>query len=110
ANPGLFDYERWAFQRRMVASGSLVEGEDNQRIAAAEAHPLSASYRDRLHDFLGRALDAGSGVGIIRAVTLGVRHDITPEAWRIFQRTGTGHLVAISGLHVSLVFGFVCAV
>lgn len=110
ANPGLFDYERWAFQRRMVASGSLVEGEDNRRLAAAEVHPLSASYRDRLHDFLGRVLDAKSGVGIIRAITLGVRHDITPEAWRIFQRTGTGHLVAISGLHVSLVFGFVCAV
>ncbi len=107
ANPGLFDYERWAFQRRLVASGSLVEGKGNQRIAATRVHPVSPAYRDRLHDFLGLVLGPGSGLGIIRAVTLGVRHDITPEAWQTFQRTGTGHLVAISGLHVSLVFGFV---
>ncbi|MEQ9563406.1 MAG: DNA internalization-related competence protein ComEC/Rec2, partial [Woeseiaceae bacterium] len=36
------------------------------------------------------------------AITIGARQDITREQWDRYARTGTSHLMAISGLHVGL--------
>ncbi|KAA3633723.1 MAG: ComEC family competence protein, partial [Proteobacteria bacterium] len=109
ANPGVFDYERWAFQRRLVASGSIVEGSENRRLARPERHAFSPALRDRLNDFLQSAIDERHGRGVIQAVTIGDREGLSEESWKVFRRTGTSHLVAISGLHISLVFGFLFA-
>jgi competence protein ComEC len=38
-------------------------------------------------------------------LALGLRSDLDEHQWRVLRRTGTAHLVAISGLHVSLVAG-----
>jgi competence protein ComEC len=37
----------------------------------------------------------------------GIAAALTPAQWEVFSRTGTSHLIAISGLHVGLVAGFV---
>ncbi|HED12712.1 MAG TPA: DNA internalization-related competence protein ComEC/Rec2, partial [Gammaproteobacteria bacterium] len=44
----------------------------------------------------------------VKALAFGDRSDLTTEDWRILQRTGTSHLMAISGLHVGLaaLFGY----
>jgi competence protein ComEC len=43
--------------------------------------------------------------GILVAMLLGDRQDFSPALWGIFQRTGTAHIIAISGLHVGVVAG-----
>lgn len=40
---------------------------------------------------------------ILSALTVGSRTHLIPEQKQVFQRTGTSHLIAISGLHISLV-------
>ncbi len=44
-------------------------------------------------------------VGVIKALSIGSRSEITPAQWKILRTTGTAHLVAISGLHIGLVAG-----
>ncbi len=44
--------------------------------------------------------------GIIKALTIGSRDEISAEQWRILRVTGTAHLIAISGLHIGLIAGF----
>lgn len=46
-------------------------------------------------------------LGIFLALSIGDRSLLTPDTWTVFQHTGTSHLVAISGLHIGLVFGLV---
>ncbi|MDF1646223.1 MAG: DNA internalization-related competence protein ComEC/Rec2 [Legionellaceae bacterium] len=43
--------------------------------------------------------------GILQALTLGLGHQITQENWGLFRRTGTTHLMVISGAHIGLVAG-----
>jgi competence protein ComEC len=44
-------------------------------------------------------------IGIIKALTIGDKHDVTQQQWDVFRQTGTVHLLAISGLHIGLVSG-----
>ncbi|QUM78590.1 ComEC/Rec2 family competence protein [Moritella sp. 24] len=43
---------------------------------------------------------------LLYALTFGDRSYITDELWYQFKLLGIGHLVAISGLHIGLIFGF----
>ena len=47
--------------------------------------------------------------GIIQALAIGVRGNIDDEEWALLLATGTNHLMAISGLHMGLLSGFVFA-
>lgn len=40
--------------------------------------------------------------GVIKAVLLGVRQDLDKSIYKMYQRNGIAHLLAISGLHVSV--------
>lgn len=42
--------------------------------------------------------------GISRALVFGLRDSITDSTNRLFRETGVGHLMAISGMHIGLVF------
>lgn len=48
-----------------------------------------------------------SGLPVVLALITGDRSLMTPEHWRIFNNTGTTHLVAISGAHIMLVTGVI---
>jgi competence protein ComEC len=41
--------------------------------------------------------------GVVRGLAVGDQQAISSEAWRVFARTGTSHLMAISGFHIGMV-------
>src|SRR5690606_31110377 len=63
-----------------------------------------AQIRDKLH----AALPAQRYNGVLVALAVGDQRAIAPEDWRLYIRTGVGHLMSISGLHVTMVLGL-CA-
>lgn len=102
-NPGGFDYERWAFHQRIVARGSL-DARRASRLLEDDALGPVARLRYRLVDFIDEAIPPESSAGLVQAVAVGVRDGVSARQWEVFRDTGTGHLMAISGLHVGLVF------
>ncbi len=103
-NPGGFDYEGWLYRQGLGATGYVRPSPENRQIAPA---PLSSL--DRWRQRLGQALDLALGgrpqAGLARALLLGDRSGLSREQWEIFTRTGTNHLMAISGLHIGIVGG-----
>lgn len=104
-NPGAFDYETALFTQGIRARGYVRKDKNNKRLQEAGAMPLlegRAALRDDLQQALGE--EHGFG-GIIQALAIGERQGITDEQWQVLRRTGTTHLMAISGLHVGIVAG-----
>ena len=100
-NPGGFDYERWAFVEGYGASGYVRRGTSCEiRSGLARAW---LRVRGQLAMRIEHAFRERDAAALLTALVLGERAGFSAERWRSLQRTGTGHLFAISGLHVGLV-------
>jgi competence protein ComEC len=60
------------------------------------------SLRERLSASLTRVLPEPQG-SLAQAILLGLRGNIPDSLYQAFSRTGTAHLLAISGLHMSII-------
>lgn len=106
-NPGGFDYEGWLYQQHIHATGYIRESEENRKLADAGEFSLAA-LRQQLSTDIQQTLQGKEHVGLITALAVGDRSPISDAHWDTLIRTGTNHLMAISGLHIGLAaaFGF----
>lgn len=100
-NPVGFDHERWSAARRLGALATVRSHPPPRRLAPA-ANGIAA-LRGAVDVRLGELMDAHPRAPIIRGLVLGERGGLDRAAWEVFARTGTAHLMAISGLHVGIV-------
>ncbi|WP_299297350.1 ComEC/Rec2 family competence protein [uncultured Tateyamaria sp.] len=104
--PGGFDFQRHAWFARLGAVGytrvPLVA------ISAAEFDLRQAVFRIRMTASARvRAVLPGDVGGFAAAVTTGDRSGISQDALQDLRASNTAHLLAISGLHMGLLSGFV---
>lgn len=102
ANPGGFDYEGWLWREGIDATGYVKASRSCDRPRVWTLAAWRAAALDRIAPYVSDAPMRG----IVEALTLGVRAHITDAQWQTLRATGTTHLVAISGLHVGLVAGW----
>jgi len=106
ANPFGFDYEAWLLEQGVRATGYVrPAGSGNRRL---DDWTPGASYAlERARGWLrSRILDILAGqpyAGVIVALVIGDQRGIDQDDWDVFNRTGIGHLVSISGLHITMV-------
>lgn len=106
-NPGGFDYEKWIFRTGIDATGYVRKDQGNHLIKTDHfAFPLT-TVRAYLATQLKEILPDNKVAGFIPALTIGLRQGIDQQQWDILRVTGTSHLMAISGLHIGLISGFV---
>lgn len=108
-NPGGFDHEGHLFQQRLRATG-YVRPEQPPRRMPAEASPWRyrlADYRETLGVRIATLLSGHPMTGLVTALANGDDRAVDSEQWQVLRRTGTAHLVAISGMQVGLVAGLV---
>ncbi|OZA73978.1 MAG: competence protein ComEC, partial [Polynucleobacter sp. 39-46-10] len=108
-NPYTFDFERWSFHQDFGAIGSIRSGKLllEKDIGISEFALAMEYQRWKLRQKIQRLLprDARYG-GVIAALVMGDQNAIDQEDWRVFNATGIGHLISISGLHVTMLAGF----
>ena len=115
ANPHGFDYEVWLLEQGLRATGSVRPDRQlaykNERLAAFIWSPANviAHCRGWLRERILSALPNQPYAAVIVALVVGEQRAISREDRNIFNRTGVGHLVAISGLHIGMVAGLFAA-
>lgn len=110
-NPHGFDFEQWALERNIRATGYVRETEEN-RLLEESVH--QAGYRiERMRQVIReqfiRSLPESAYTGVLIALAVGDQRAISHDQWQIFTRTGINHLMSISGLHVTMVAGLIFA-
>jgi len=102
-NPHGFDAELWLFERGIGATGSVraTAATPAELLDERAAHPIER-LRQRVRDAIVlRVPDAGAA-GVLAALAVGDQAAIERTDWALFRVTGVAHLVAISGLHVTM--------
>ncbi len=106
ANPGGFDYEAWLLERNIRATGYVRQNPPQrlgemvwqpEYVVERLRHGVRASFADML------PAERYPWAGILVALVIGDQRAIQGDLWTTFNRTGTTHLMSISGLHVTMV-------
>ncbi len=110
SNPGEPDWERLGNEAGRAGSLSVGEGS----LLTVEARPegwrgawlwvvrARGAIRERALVALGAGEDGG---GVVGALVLGERDQSFEEIYRVFQRAGVAHVLAVSGFHLVFLGG-----
>lgn len=117
ANPYGFDYEVWLLEQGIRATGSVRNitasatesagsvSNQLQQESVWSLHNLNQRARYHLREKIMSTLGEATYAGVIAALVIGDQRDIAQSDWQIFNRTGIGHLISISGLHITMIAG-----
>ncbi len=107
SDPFAFDYQAFMANREVYYSAYLPT-KDYQRIAEkASSIPFAAEkFRFRLINQLKKHITNDEQRQVISALTLGYRKELSPETRSYFASTGAMHVLAVSGLHVGMIYLF----
>ncbi|NMP31040.1 DNA internalization-related competence protein ComEC/Rec2 [Thalassotalea sp. M1531] len=97
ANLGGFSYQRWLRSQNIVATGYVVTA---KKVVITEQE---TSLRAQFYRYIRQLLGDNNQRSLILALSFGDRSLFNKNTWTVLQKTGTQHLVAISGLHIALV-------
>ncbi len=111
ANFGGHDLEATLFARGVRATGHVAGSAPAERLPGTAGGLASAidRWRFALGSRIGETLAAAPHRGIVFALAIGAQEAIEAADRAILRRTGTSHLVAISGLHIGFVAGLCAA-
>ena len=100
-NPGGFDYRLFCRARGITG---ILYGEKVRILDARHCLPaeMIRQVRNNLAGKLDRIAEP-EDAGILKAVLLGIRSDLDDEVYEQYRKNGISHLLAISGLHVSMI-------
>ena len=103
-NPHGFDVEAWMLESGLRATGYVRTDARNAMLDAFASRPSDyvQRARERVRSRILDALLDARYAGVIVALTIGEQRAIPESQWRVFNRTGIGHLISISGLHVTV--------
>ena len=97
-NPGGFDYERWLMANGLNGTGYVRRGE---RVAAS-----LPTGRERARQAVVEQVEDKRNAAHLLALATGDGQWLSDADWSLLRRTGTIHLLVVSGLHVGLVAAF----
>lgn len=103
-NPGDFDYNHYLLTHGI--SGTTAPDSCWQLLAPNTHQQLSLlllRYRQQLLDTYAQHF-GNETLGILSALTLGDKSTLTANTRRLFSDTGTSHVLALSGLHLGILF------
>ena len=97
ANLGGFNYKTWLNSKSIQATGYVIKHKRNQLLNG------DITLRQRLFNDYKNLLPKNEISPLLLALGFGSRAELNQNLWQVLTATGTGHLIAISGLHIGLV-------
>lgn len=101
-----FDYELYQLERGIGALASVRPRGEKSYLGDAISWRTPNYAIERLRATLKKRMDEALRdapyKGVVQALAIGDQSAIEKDDWRVFRDTGVGHLMSISGLHVTM--------
>jgi competence protein ComEC len=102
--PGAYDFQRHAFFDGIGATGFTIGAIET--VKKRNGGFFFESLRHYLHTHVHAAIENRDAAAITTALLYGEERDISKGTYDVIRAAGIAHLIAISGLQVTLVTGF----
>lgn len=96
-NPDGFDFEKLAASQGIDAVGYVLSLQTRVKPGSG-----LLAVRERLSEGIGVAIEAPFPRALVQALAVGDTRGLTRADWEFLRHTGLTHLIAISGLHITL--------
>lgn len=106
-NPAAFDYEKWLYAKHIGATGYIRKPETAELLAEKNHYQSIDVFRYELLNLLESLTISQETLALVKALTIGDKSQISLAQWQVMAKTGTNHLMAISGLHIGLIAAMV---
>lgn len=106
-NPGAFDYQQFLVTQR-VYQQLFLRAQDFYRLPHNRGHPvqrLLLQAREYCLSNLKKYIGNGPEAGMAEALLIGYRQDLDQDVVQSYSNTGIVHVIAISGMHLALLYG-----
>lgn len=105
-NPAEFDYAKWLEYQEIYQQAFLQPG-DYTKTGKNNTNPVFAiafAARQHFDALLNTSMPDSNTYGVASALVLGQRNHVADELTDAYSRTGTIHILAVSGLHVMAIY------
>ena len=104
SNPNCFDYALYlkSIGIEVLLNADDIEVLDYKSTLQGNLYNLKKIYKERLKETSGKEIS-----GFMSGIMFGEKEDIDEEILEDFQKNGTAHILAVSGLHVGIIYGFI---
>ncbi len=104
-NPFEFDYKKYLERKRIyrqvyLSDEDWIESSESQLLPSLIAEQTRGKL---LQIYRNQPIDS-TELEILSALTLGYKRDLDPDTKRVFSSAGAMHVLAVSGLHVGIIF------
>jgi competence protein ComEC len=107
-NPGTFDYRKFMARRGIFATMTIDDLSQVQVVGSAGNSSVKwiRGLRGRAEGTIDSSMPPESA-SILKGIILGDRSALSDEVYEMFLRTSTSHVLAVSGLHIGILSGWI---
>lgn len=109
-NPYHFDYADFMKRKGIEAFCFINKNEitsKNEFNRSNHFQNKMTQIRIRVNEYIEGALTSNTNKSIAKAMLIGNKQDLSKQTKKIFQDTGSMHVLAVSGLHVGIICGLI---
>ncbi|WP_186754332.1 ComEC/Rec2 family competence protein [Echinicola salinicaeni] len=107
SNPEEFDYRGFLANKQIYHSQYV--GKRLEVLGSVNERPIYSwisEIRNNAMLMIDRSIEDGKASQVLKAFLLGEKQDLDEELSEAYVKAGTMHVLAVSGLHVGMIYGF----
>lgn len=106
-NPGAFDYKQYCANQQIYQQVYLQPNEYRLTGSIQQNSFVNGLFRlrNRIRAVLKKWIPGDKNAALAEALLIGYRDDLDKELVRSYSNTGVVHIIAISGLHLGMIYG-----